>query len=903
MIGQTLGHFEILEKLGEGGMGVVYKAHDTHLDRLVAIKVLSGERAADLDRRRFVQEAKTASSLNHPGIVTIHDITRHNGIDFIAMELVPGRTLDRVIPRHGLAPREALEYGVQIADALAAAHSAGVVHRDLKPANVIVSEHGRVKVLDFGLAKLVGHVSLGAVDGAPTATHAAPFTEQGAIVGTVAYMSPEQAESKPVDTRTDVFSFGCVLYEMVTGQRAFQRDSAIATLSAILHEEPKPISQLSGRLPPEVERVIARCLRKDPERRWQSMADVKVALQDLKEELDSGSLVATSPAVGRPRRVWLVVAGLAVLTTAAAIGAFSWRGRTIAPDLPAASFTAVPLTTYPGREQQATFSPDGNSVAFSWNGEREDNWDIYVKLIGPGSPQQLTTDLGVDMSPAWSPDGGSIAFVRIHPDRATVMVVPSRGGPERSVLELRRTGIQVEGQLLSWSPDSRFLVVVAASSSDEISNALTAVDVASGKTHRLTTSPPGATRDVLPSVSPDGATLAFVRRSAGSTGELWLQPLSATFLPIGEPARVGAEALFYHGVAWSRDGRDLIVSSGNTGNVGLWRVPVQSPGNLRRLSPTSDEWRQPAVSMQHDRLAFTRTTWDENLWRLALEGPGRPAGAPVSLMGSTRLEMNAQFSPDGSRIVFESLRSGTQELWVADRDERNALQLTSFEGRRGGTPAWSPNGQSIAFDLRTNDERADIYVIPARGGTPVRVTTHAADDLVPSWSRDGLWIYFGSTRSGRYEIWKVAPGGGEPVRVTQQGGTYAKESVDGRNLYYARMDTFPPTLWRVAVSGGEEVTVVRNLAYYGNFAVARDGIYFESSIPGTPLGSLAMFTPFSRPGATLEFLSFATGKVSRVLTLDRHAGHGFDVSPHGRTLLFGVVESFTEDLMLIENFR
>jgi Tol biopolymer transport system component len=691
---------------------------------------------------------------------------------------------------------------------------------------------------------------------------------------------------------------------MVTGQRAFQRDSAIATLSAILHEEPKPISQLNERLPPEVERVIARCLRKDPGRRWQSMADVRVALQDLKEELDSGSLVATPPAAGRPRRAWPVVAGLAVLIGAAAIGAFWWRGRTIAPQLPAASFSAVPLTTYPGREQQGTFSPDGSSVAFSWNGEREENWDIYVKLIGPGTPQQLTTDPGLDTSPAWSPDGRSIAFVRIHSDRATVIVVPSRGGPERDVLELevRQAGISVIGQLLSWSPDSRFLAVAAAPS-DKTSIAITAVDVTSGKTSGLTTPPAGQTLDLLPSVSPDGRTLAFVRRSSGQTGQLWLQPLSGTFAPIGEPTRAGAEALFYHGVAWSRDGRDLIVSSGNTGNVGLWRIPVQSPGDMRRLSPASDEWRQPAVSMQHDRLAFTRTTWDENLWRLALEGPGRPAGAPISLMGSTRLEMNAQFSPDGSRMVFESLRSGTQELWVADRDERNAQQLTDFKGRRGGTPAWSPDGQSIVFDLRTDGARADIYVIPARGGAPVRVTTHAADDYVPSWSRDGLWVYFGSTRTGRDEVWKVAPGGGEPVQVTQRGGRYAKESVDGRDLYYARTQTFPATICRMPVAGGEEVTVVRDLAYYANFAVARDGIYFESSVPGTSVGSLAMFTPFSRPGATIEFLSFATGRVSRVLTLERHAGHGFAVSPDGKTLLFGVVESFTEDLMLIENFR
>jgi len=379
--------------------------------------------------------------------------------------------------------------------------------------------------------------------------------------------------------------------------------------------------------------------------------------------------------------------------------------------------------------------------------------------------------------------------------------------------------------------------------------------------------------------------------------------VSGTFVAIGEPTRIGSAAVFYHGLVWSRDGHDLIVSSGNTGNVGLWRIPVQNPGAIQRLSPTSDEWRQPAVSMQQNRLAFTRTTWDENLWRLTLEAAGRPAGPAVSLMGSTRLEMNAQFSPDGSRIVFESLRSGTQELWVADADERNALQLTSFGGRRGGTPAWSPDGQSIAFDLRTDDRRADIYVIPARGGEPVRITTDAADDYVPSWSHDGLWIYFGSTRTGRNEIWKVAPGGGEPVQITKQGGLYGKESVDGRDFYYARTRTFPATIGRVPVAGGEEVTVVQNLAYYANYAVARDGIYFESSVPGTSVGSLAMFTPFSRPGATIEFLSFATGKISRVLTLDRHAGHGFSLSPDGKTLLFGVVESFTEDLMLVENFR
>jgi serine/threonine protein kinase len=321
MIGHTLGHFEIVEKLGEGGMGVVYKAHDTHLDRLVAVKILHADRVADLDRhQRFVQEAKTASALNHPGIVTIHDITQHEGIDFIAMEFVPGRTLERAIPRYGLGLKATLDYGIQIADAFAAAHAAGIVHRDLKPANVIVTDHERIKVVDFGLAKLVDRPGLRGLDDAVTGTDDTPFTDQRAIMGTVAYMAPEQAEGKAVDARTDIFSFGSVLYEMVTGHRAFQADSPLSTLTAVLRDEPKPISTLSGDVPLELERVITRCLRKDPDRRWQSMADVKVALRELKEESDSGPLPVKTAAVPRPWRAWAAAAALALVVAAGAIG-------------------------------------------------------------------------------------------------------------------------------------------------------------------------------------------------------------------------------------------------------------------------------------------------------------------------------------------------------------------------------------------------------------------------------------------------------------------------------------------------------------------------------------------------------------------------------------------------------
>jgi serine/threonine protein kinase len=905
LISRTLGHFEILEKLGEGGMGVVYKARDTHLDRFVAIKILPPEKMGDSERRvRFAQEAKSASALNHPGIVTIHDIAQQDGIDFMAMEFVPGRTLDRVIPRHGLGLNETLDYGLQIADALAAAHTAGIVHRDLKPTNVIVTEQGRIKLLDFGLAKLVDRVGLAISNDAATATKPAALTNEGAIVGSAPYMSPEQAEGKPVDARSDIFSFGSMLYEMVTGHRAFHGDSPLSTLTAVLREEPKPVSNLSEGLPRELERVINRCLRKNPERRWQAMADVRVALRELKEESDSGALPSSAPAVRPRRRLLLPAVALMLAVLAGAIGALVWRNREIRPasPSPAAVFAPVPLTSYPGREQQPSFSPDGSSVAFSWNGESQDNWDIYVKLIGPGSPQRLTTDSAIDISPAWSPDGRSIAFARARGERFVVIVVPSRGGPERELLDNARLGGLGVGQMLSWSPDSRN-IVVGAYPPGEAGWVLMAVDVTTAETRRITKPSPGATGVVLPSVSPDGSMLAFVRRNFGQTGEIFVQALGPALAPIGEPRRVGRQVLLYHGVAWSTDGRDLIVSSGNVGDVGLWRIPLEHPDRPERLSPPGEESRQPSVAMQQQRLAFTRANWDENIWHQALSSPGRPAAPPSAPTGSTRLELNAQFSPDGKRIVFESLRSGTQELWIADADGRNAQQLISFSGRRGGTPAWSPDGQSIVFDWRNEDGRADIYLVPVRGGAPRPLTNHPADDLVPTWSRDGRSIYFASTRTGVYQIWKVSPQGGEPVQVTQRGGTYGKESLDGKTLYYAKLGGPRPTMWRVPVAGGEEVRIEINLASYSNFAVAREGIYFESLPPADQLGHVPMLSPFTRPESTIDFLSFATGKITRVVTVDRYAGHGMDVSADGHTLMFGQVDTLTEDLMVVEGFK
>ncbi len=317
MIGKKLQHYEIVAKLGEGGMGVVYKARDARLDRFVALKVLPPEKTADPDRkRRFMQEARAASALNHPNIITIHDIGEAEGATFIAMECVEGRTLDQLIGPKGLNLDEVIKFALQIAGALAKAHAAGIVHRDLKPSNVMVTGDGLVKVLDFGLAKLSEPAA--PVELAVTRT-LAPVTQEGVIAGTAAYMSPEQAEGKSVDARSDIFAFGALVYEMLTGRRAFQRGSQASTIAAVLLEQPEPVAGIMPDTPRDLEKIIARCLRKDPAQRFQGMADVQVALQELSEDFHSGTLVRAAPPRAGRRRTWIWAAGALLVALAAGI--------------------------------------------------------------------------------------------------------------------------------------------------------------------------------------------------------------------------------------------------------------------------------------------------------------------------------------------------------------------------------------------------------------------------------------------------------------------------------------------------------------------------------------------------------------------------------------------------------
>ena len=877
-LGTRISHFDILEKLGEGGMGTVYKARDHRLDRLVAIKVLSEKAAADPERQaRLIQEAKTASALNHPNIVTIHEIDTAGDLLFIAMEFIEGRTLEQLIPQKGLRYPDALRYAVPAADALAAAHAIGIVHRDVKPSNIMVSAKGVVKVLDFGLAKVTGRGtarSAGPVGQADaTVTVTSRQTEDGAILGTVAYMSPEQAEGKEIDARSDIFSFGVMLYEMLTGRRPFAGDTKLSTLAAIVNQEPRPAKQLVEGLPAELDRVLARCLRKDPARRFQTMADLKVALEELKEESDSGRLTASAAAPAR-KRPWLRAAGIAIVLLALA-GA--WFLRRPAPGPPE---RLVAVTSYPGSQMYPSFSPDGRQIAFSWDGEKGDNLDIYVKLVGETNALRLTTDPAADLFPVWAPDGKRIAFRRAGP-HGGIYTVSALGGAEQKLSDLAsNTAPYLQ---MSWSPDGKWL---AAGSTDP-SRAIFLLQAEGGEP-RAITNPQAPAFDAVPSFSPDGRQLAYVGCKGSFSCDVYVQDLSPAYLPLGSVRRITRQNAIIWALSWSRDGKSVIYSGSRYSGVAfyLWRVGIDGQRPPERLELAGRAAMSLSVAPIGNRLVFSRNLQDNDIWRYHAGGAAGP------FLVSSLNEDCPQFSPDGTRIAFESNRGGeAEEIWVAQADGSNPVQMTSNLGRHQGSPRWSPDGRWISFDSQGEDGSRHIYVVDAGGGRPRRANPETLGEAVASWSHDGKWIYFYSDRSGRTEIWRMPFAGpiGRPTaeQVTKEGGYTAFESADGTTLFYTKAASSP--LFAKPLSGGAERQVLDWVSQRA-FVPVEDGIY--------SIGRRSANGQFP-----LEFFQFSS-QTSRVLmNIDGPIYIGLTVSPDRKDILFTKSVASGANLMMIENFR
>jgi serine/threonine protein kinase len=881
--GTQVGHYQILAMLGRGGMGVVYRAKDTKLGREVAIKVLPDSLAQDPDRlARFNREAKVLASLNHPNIGQIYGVESQA----LVMELVEGETLASLIKSGPLPIEKSLTYARQIAEALEAAHEKGIIHRDLKPANIMVTPAGVVKVLDFGLAKVEEPVAASDPAEAPTAMLSP--TRSGVIFGTAAYMSPEQARGDTVDKRADIWAFGVVLYEMLTGRRAFPGESVTEILAGILRGSPD-WSALPAATPPRIHKLLSRCLERDRKQRLQAIGEARIAIDAPEQDVKPP-----------PRGRGMVSAGICL--AAIAIVATIWETKRGA-DRTGQPSQEIPLTGLPGWVRTPYFSPDGKQIAYRWSQDGSDS-SIYVKLIGTGTTLRLTNPPGADSLPAWSPDGQWVAFLRYLPGGSGVYVVSALGGPARLVTPIEFCAG------LDWFPDGKHLIVsegseflgvsffdflpggkrsVVSGSSARLPPRLSSVAIDTGQ-HQSLISNSGASLGDLrsPALSPDGKTIAFVGSTADSVGNIYLRAVDG-----GQPRLLARDAT---SGAWMPDGGAIVFSS-NNGR--LWRIPVTGR-TPHAVTSSAETVATPAVARHGNSLAYVVSDRMDSFWRIDLSGKIPPVAAPaVRLENSARGQWDPSYSPDGSRIAFGSNRAGFKEVWVGDSEGRGAVQLTRFESD-SGSPRWSPDGSWIAFDSRPNGN-ADIFVIRPDGGTPRRITTYAGEDVEPSWSRDGRWIYFMSMRSGEQQIWKVPADTGESpstpaVQVTQGGGLDAFESADGRYLYYAK-GRGKIGLWRkaLAVPNDREEPVLESLQYWGWWALAPQGIYFLEASESLRFGRVR-----------LKFLDLASKRITELAALGmpvNYAAPAICLSPDGRHLVYMQLERAGSDIMLVENFH
>jgi eukaryotic-like serine/threonine-protein kinase len=888
--GQRLGSYEVLSPLGAGGMGEVYRARDTRLGRDVAIKVLPSDRLADETRRqRFVREARAASALSHPHIVTIHEIETAGGIDFIVMELVPGRTLAERI-RPGMRLGEALRIAIAVADGLARAHAAGIVHRDLKPANVMVGDDGSVKVLDFGLAKLFADRAPGGDgDGATATAEALSSSRSGTIAGTPGYMSPEQATGAPVDSRSDVFSFGALLYEMVTARRAFAGDSAADTLAKVVTSDPAPPTRVARGVPDELEKLILRCLRKEPARRLQHMDDVKLLLEEIRDDVATRS-AAPAPAARRATRGLLAaLAALIVLVG----GLLAWRRGSGAPPM-----RLLPVTTMAGTESFPCFSPDGTQVAFSWEGEGRPagglaDRDIWVKLVAGTEMRRLTSGPDDDWNPSWSPDGSQVAFLRFAPGafpfEGTVHVVSALGGADRRLGELKAFFSQI-----SWSPDGRWLAVGRRRQEGENApqaSGIHVIPVGGGDSHAVTT-PPQPGWDTHPAFSPDGRRLAYVSCAGIITPpcDVFVIDLDETLVASSAPRRLSDRSGPIHGVAWTRDGQFVIYARSGMyfqgrgiGGSHLWRVAADGGRPPERIELAPSGSFAPATTPARDRLLFALDRSDFDIYGY------EPGGAVRPVMASSSVDYGPRFSPDGRRIVFESFRSGdTKNIWVADADGSNPVQLTQ-PPNQDGAPGWSPDGRRIVFNRSEPNQTPDLWTMDADGGSQRRLAEHGPYSGVPVWSRDGRWIYYREDRKDGQDLVRIAADGGPKERVTRTGQfVMVEESPDGKALFYTTREGRGPlyslTLDTRLVSKVEDCVFSRALA-----STARVFYYVGCT---------------DDRQASVYRLDVATGQRRLVGKIDREGAiMGLAVSADERMVLYGRELPWNSDLMMIEGFR
>jgi len=889
--GERLGPYEIVGVLGVGGMGEVYRARDTRLGRPVAIKVLPSAVAEDDDRlRRFEQEARAAGALNHPNLIALYDVGRHDRVSYVVCELLEGQTMrDRL---HGpLSTRQALDYAIQAAHGLAAAHAKGIIHRDLKPENLFVTPEGRVKILDFGLAKFGGAT----VPGDETASVPAVGTDPGTVLGTAGYMSPEQVRGLRVDHRSDIFSLGSVLYEMLTGRRPFEGATAADTMSAILREEPAEMGVAGAEVPPAIERIVRRCLEKEVDARFQSARDLAFALETLSEterRTPSGPARA-GLAPPRPPRARSLTAGLALLLLCALAALVVWVGRVAGPDL--ASYRFTPLATEPGYEGSPAWSADGRTLAYL--GEKDGVLQVFTRSLGSSMAAQVTRSMRDCDAPFWARDGRRVFYVSLAGESEGLWSVGAAGGtPELLLRDVSAAALSPDGLTLFLLREENYQ-----------GNFLQSLWVSSppGAEPTRYRQPPFAEKRFARGFlhfSPDGTHLglwgAATSNASGSEAgyanpEFWLVP-AAGGAP--KPAllalpRLPDPAPF----SWMPDSRRIVFAGefrARTPGTHLWMADTRG-ATLLPITATSGSEQYPAVSPDGRSLAFTVQEEDYDLVEVPLNG-----SALRTVLATSRTEADPAWSPVGNQYAYVTDRSGRQEIWLRSAGgtlERPLVTSASFPDGETfllGGLAFSPDGQRLAYQRR-GPTGFRIWVSAAAGGPAVQVVTDDTYQDAPTWSPDGNWLAFVFRRQARWGLAKTRAGGGGAPTLLKEGVVYPSNprwSPDGQWITCDTREGF--TL--VSADGAKTRALSEDIPLAHGWS--RDGRRIYAVRPGE--------------AARLQLVSIdtATG-AEAVVTKDLGPSppsddplRGFSLAPDGRRFLTSILR-LRGDLWLLEGFE
>jgi len=776
----VVGHYRILAEVGSGGMGIVYRAEDINLGREVALKSPWPELAGKPEhRRRFLKEARSASALSHPNIVQLFEVFEDAGRPWIAMEFVDGPSLRAILKARGaLGLRDVLRYAEDLASALKVAHARRILHRDVSPGNILVGSDGRARLTDFGLAGRF--VPPDEISEASTQTPG--MTEPGMVVGTPGYMAPEQALGHAVDQRSDLFSLGAVLYEMATGHPAFTSSQQGGLIDAVLNREPRPMSRHSYEVPEELERIVRKCLAKDPAERYQGAADLIADLKVLRRRIELPSGIA-HPADARSVRRWWT-GGLS-LTAALAFVVVTWLIMSQPGEPPLQrGVVSRQITTSPGWETEPALSPDGGLIGYVSN--EAGNTDIWLVDARGGAPLRLTDHPGKDVAPAWVPDGSALIFVSDRDGKDAIWKVPRLGGAATLVL---RDGVNP-----AVSPDGRRIGFARVGPSGQTRIAVAPMD-APDEARFLTDEDDGLWEHDEPAWSPDGLFIAYA-----AFRDLWVVPSEG-----GTARRITTGGSMDRRPVWSPDGNHVYFASDRERTQAIWRVLADGSAPERVTMGTGPE-THPTISADGRTMAYSTHVLDPDLTILDLRTGERTRFADA------RVDAEPSFAPDGSALAFKSDRwGGRVDLWIQPlngaRTSGPARRLTDHPGA-ANHPSWSPDGRWVAY-YRVIDQQRDIWVVSTSGGAPIQFTTDPAADLHPEWSPDGTRLAFVSERDGASHIWvaPIAEGrpAGTPRRISSGDSIDVAPvwSPDGSQLAYIAVMKAQLDVWIAGADGSE----------------------------------------------------------------------------------------------------